>query len=140
MQWNYILKDLMLQKDYLQEQTVKNLELDIANLAAQLGDEITQAQVDTARTDLDTAKQQLTPHTAELIQLQVKSKRLQDLTDEIKSTKEIFTKKQGSRQCFRSWQNDLLTQRTALDAATQQDQIDVIDLKIKENWSQPSLC
>jgi len=115
-----------------QEGSVNNLELDIAKLKAQLGTEVTQTQIDIARTELDTAKSALTPHTAELIQLQAKNNKFNELNDEIKSIKEMYNKNRGVGVALETNKNDLLTQRTGLDPATQQTQIDSIDVQIKK--------
>lgn len=119
-----------------QEQTVKNLELDIANLRAQLGIEVTQAQVNAARTDLDNAKAALIPHTAEQIQLQTKTARYQELTNEMSQIKRELRSYKGEGEPLATELTSLETEKAGLDAVADAARITAIDARtqaIKKN-------
>ncbi len=112
-----------------QEAAVKNLELDISNLQAQLGTEVTQTQIDTARTELDTAKSALTPHTAEQIQLQTKTARYQELTNEMSQIKKELRIYKGEGEPLATELSALEIERASLDPVADAARITAIDTK-----------
>ena len=118
-------------KRLTQESTVKQIELDIANLTAQLGTEVTQTQIDGAQTALDVAKAALTPHTAELLQLQSKTVRYQELTNEMSEIKREMRKYEGQGKPLESQRSALSTEKAGLNATTDATRITAIDAEIK---------
>lgn len=115
-----------------QESTVKQLELDIANLRAQLGTEITQAQIDAARSDLDAKKAALLPHSAEMIQLEAKTARYQELTSEMSEIKRELRKFKGVGEPLATERTSLLTEKAALDPTADAARISAIDRRVGE--------
>ena len=119
-----------------QESAVKNLELDIANFQAQLGIEVNQAQIDAARTELDTAKAALIPHTAGQIQLQTKTARYQELTNEMSQIKKELRIYKGEGEPLATELSALETEKAGLDAVADATRIAAIDTRtqaIKKN-------
>lgn len=115
-----------------QESTVKQLELDIANLRAQLGTEITQAQIDAARSDLDAKKAALLPHSAEMIQLEAKTARYQELTSEMSEIKRELRKFKGVGEPLATERASLLTEKAALDPTADAARITAIERRVGE--------
>ncbi|EKE15001.1 MAG: hypothetical protein ACD_12C00206G0015 [uncultured bacterium] len=117
-----------------QEGTVKNLELEIAKLSAQLGTEVTQAQIDAARTEVDSAKAALTPHTAELLQRKTKSDRLQGLEDQMADIKKQLRDNQGQGKPMAIELANLTTEKDGLNPldAANTARLGQIDIRMKE--------
>lgn len=124
-------------KRLAQEETVKQLELDIKNFEAQLGTEVTQAQIDAARNDLDTAETTLESHPTELLQFKSKSARYQKLTNEMSEMEALVRKHEGLGKQFEQQRADLLTKRGGLNATTDAAKIAQIDEEIKKIESKP---
>lgn len=115
-----------------QEATVKQLELEIANLRAQLGIEVTQAQVDAARSDLDTKKAALIHLSAKMIQLEAKTARYQELTNEMSEIKSDLRKYEGVGKPLAKERADLLVEKSALYPDNDMDRIIAIDKRVRE--------
>lgn len=124
-------------KRLTQEETVKQLELDIKNFEAQLGTEVTQDQIGNAKSDLDKAETDLESHPTELLQLKSKNVRYQKLTNEMSEMEALVRRHEGLGKQFEQQRADLLTQRAGLDATTDATKIAQIDADIKKIESKP---
>lgn len=125
-----------LNKKLNSEGTVSGLELEIAKLSAQLGTEVTETQIDDAKSDVNTAETNLESHPTEILQFRTKSKRYQELTDKMSKIKETHDNSEGLGIQFEKQRTDLLTERAGLDlttpgGTTRQAQIDAEVKKIE---------
>ena len=124
-------------KRLTQETRVQDLQVEIDKLTAKLASQVTQVEIDTARTDLETAETALESHPADLLQYKAKSTRYQELTNEMPEIKKTLKKHEGLGKQFEQQKADLLTERGGLDPVTGATRIAQIDAEIKKIESKP---